>query len=274
MLKNRLSDIINDFQENKLRIGFNVIDCHVHPFDVMGVVEEKISNNVDNIDYTKPGISEILGYGYTCDVLTSICTKYFDRFSTNSISWTYRNSNVLRLKNEMSASCVDKSVLLPIEPWSSFDHIYDMYQGKQEFILFGSIDLHLDFKEIEKKLFDMLSKKIKGLKLHPNLQDFYPTPEHNDSLLSDKLNLVYDFASQNQLPILIHVGKSFFQRPVLGKYSGRFRSREKAVLENFIDSEMKINILETGCARRPQKPVRTAYLLIMSRQQQDGARCR
>ena len=239
-----------------LKKDFNleVIDTHLHPFDVMGVVpfseyehiEDRnllrIKNENRNYDAEKilnPNILERFDYG---SILLSIAKMYSvffpDSFSKDIIS-LYGFTGNKRLFDEMDMSLVDKSVFLPVEPWSMTDDVANCFDIKNNFIL-GSFDIHnTSIEDIYEKV-DYYVKKynIIGIKLHPNLQDFYPQPSHNISTISDKLKLIYSLCDEYNLYLLFHCGISYFSNSYNSLYDKNYgRSKNKALLSNFIDSD-------------------------------------
>ena len=106
---------------------------------------------------------------------------------------------------QMKRANVDKSVLYGMYApilYSSNEYIAGICkQYPDHFIGFASVDLNSDnpAKMLEKAVIDL---GLKGLKLHPPLQDFHP--------LEDKMWPVYEKAAALGIPVVFHVGSTPF----------------------------------------------------------------
>jgi predicted TIM-barrel fold metal-dependent hydrolase len=145
----------------------------------------------------------------------------------------------------MDKSLIDSIVFLPVEPWTPTKKVYENL-NHERFILLGSFDIHnWDINKIRKKLKIYLEKyRIKGIKLHPNLQGFKPRPSDNDEKIKQKLKTIYRFAEKNNLYLLFHGGISFYTKEKNKKFKNYPRSTNYAVIENFFDNKGKCEILE------------------------------
>lgn len=119
--------------------------------------------------------------------------------------------------NQMKCAGLDKLTLLPQDYTSScgdkvvsndeIKKIVDMAPDK--FIGFASVDPFSKngCEELERAFTDL---KLKGLKLHPSKQFFYPTDK--------KLDPIYDICERYDKPIIFHSGLSW-EPDTLAKYS-------------------------------------------------------
>ncbi len=76
------------------------------------------------------------------------------------------------------------------------DFIAEYARKNEIFIGFGTI--HKDFPDIEKELKRVKELGLKGLKLHPDFQNF--------KINQPEMDVIYQCASDLQLPILMHMG--------------------------------------------------------------------
>ncbi|MCL5070506.1 MAG: amidohydrolase family protein [Actinobacteria bacterium] len=107
------------------------------------------------------------------------------------------------LIKDMDENKVEKSIVLPLIKENEFEGIND-YMGKiqkkwsERIICFGTINpknITLSLREL-KKIKQKL--ELKGIKLHPTIQEFYPNDE--------RLFKIYELAEKLGLPILFHSG--------------------------------------------------------------------
>jgi predicted TIM-barrel fold metal-dependent hydrolase len=145
----------------------------------------------------------------------------------------------------MRNSLVDKAILLPIEPWCRTKNIIANYNSKSFFHLI-SVDIYdIEIDDLISHLENLLkASSVIGIKLHPNLQNFFPIPSMNNYEIEKKLELIYHFASTNKLFILFHAGLSFFQKEVFSGAKVIARAHSKALLRNFINRDGRIEIIE------------------------------
>lgn len=247
MCKSSLIRLMNELYQIKLKQSFGILDCHVHPFDVMGVKTDLNSglNHLTKSDFLRPQLSELLNYNLLSNKLTDIFTNYFPKFTSKFIDQIYSYSGIRRILAELDSALVDRCILLPIEPWVKVADVYAKFNMNNRFIIFGSFDLNESLEMIERKSAILINEyHISGIKLHPNLQNFFPNPENNDTILKDKIDYIYRFSEENNLPILFHCGTSFYQNLIDPIFKGQTRSRSKALLSNFCDSNGIIEFLE------------------------------
>jgi len=118
---------------------------------------------------------------------------------------------------QMDVAGIQRAVLLPIDCSTtrgckifSNEDIAKLCRENERFIGFASVDPHKQnaSKELNYAIKEL---KLKGLKLDPGLQQFYP----NDKKCAYPL---YEAASQLKIPVIIHAGLSWESKAMI-KYS-------------------------------------------------------
>lgn len=126
--------------------------------------------------------------------------------ATNSISTFYNipmayNGSVEKLlesgkKINVEHYIVHSTATKPAQVTHINDFIISQCQQHKCFVGFGTV--HPDFQENIEEIDRIFNSGIKGIKLHPDFQEFkFDTPKMND---------VYDYLSQKEMPILVHAG--------------------------------------------------------------------
>ena len=83
MTKEAVIKILGKLQVLKKKTGIEIVDTHVHPGDVMGVVhylETKFGNHHLSMDYLEPGILEKFNYSKFEKFGSRIAFKIFPGF--------------------------------------------------------------------------------------------------------------------------------------------------------------------------------------------------
>ena len=246
MTKNTVVEILTKLKKFKEETGLKIVDSHVHPLDVMGIVPaEEMTEECRHEDYLKPGILERFNYGKFEKISSRIYFKFFQNSVYSIVGNTYNKLNKHRILEEMEVSLTDKSVLLPVEPWALTKSVGDKYAKDSRFFVLGSVDIRsIEESKIETTIKSFVDNyRIVGLKLHPNLQNFKPQPSDNDPTVAVKLRILYETASRYNLYLLFHGGISNFTKKVNSKYDDKARSKTNALLENFCDEEGHSEIL-------------------------------
>ncbi|MEK7664751.1 MAG: amidohydrolase family protein [Patescibacteria group bacterium] len=247
MNKQKVVSIISKIAEIKKNTGIKITDTHIHPLDVMGVVHyADIKNEYVKNDYFDPGILEKLNYSNISKIGSRLFLKLFPEEVNNIIKETYIKITEKRILDEMDNALIDDSVMLPIEPWLSTKISRNNFLSNRLSVL-GSIDIHkIKLEDVDSFLKNLIIKyRIKGIKFHPNLQNFKPQPNHNPPELAEKLHKIYKFAEREHLYLLFHGGISFYTDFTDSKYQRNiFRSRTNAVLKNFCDNNGKSELFE------------------------------
>jgi len=261
-----LFSILDDLKRNR---GLIIHDTHVHPLDVMGLVkgdEYNIGhNNLAGVDFSRSTLPEILKQGSLANLLLRLAFRFFPSTVKKSVAGLYANSGPERILREMDFNDVDKAVLVPIEPWARTKNIFKQFNHAR-FILFGSIDIHrISLDNLDKELdYQVNHYQIEGIKLHPNLQGFFPQPSKNTPETREKLKLIYRFAERNGLPILFHGGLTNFTDYLATnsdidtqelKGVARLRRARNSLLEEFCQPDGRSEIFENY-----QMPVIIAHL--------------
>ncbi len=124
------------------------------------------------------------------------------------------------LKNEMEAAGIEISIIQsvatsPKQVCSINNFIADEVKTNTCFLGLGT--LHPDSENIEKDVDEIVSLGLKGVKLHPDIQNFKVDDE--------RCLKIYECCEQKKLPILIHTGDH--------RYDNSNPNRLKKVLEMY-----------------------------------------
>nr|MDO8132853.1 amidohydrolase family protein [Candidatus Njordarchaeum guaymaensis] len=140
---------------------------------------------------------------------------------TKAVRKVFNLQNALQpletFKKQMEVAGIAKSVLLPIDCSTAHDckifsneQIADLARDNDFFIGFASVDPHK--REAPEQLTKaVVGLGLKGLKLDPSLQQFYP----NDK---EKAYPVFKEASRLKIPVVIHAGMTW-ESDAMMKYS-------------------------------------------------------
>jgi len=161
-----------------------MIDLHTHPVLIKEVVEQS-------------------------EKLTKAVRKVFNLQNTLQPLETF--------KKQMEVAGIERSVLLPIDCSTAHDckifsneQIADLVREHEFFIGFASVDPHKR-DAAEQLVKAVVGLGLKGLKLDPSLQQFYP----NDK---EKAYPVFKEASRLKIPVVIHAGMTW-EADAMMKYS-------------------------------------------------------
>ena len=249
MTKQAVVNILTEVRKLKEKSGLTIVDSHIHPLDVMGVVHySETRSDCPDQDYLQPGILEKFNYNKIEKLGSRAYFKLHPRGVEGIIEKTYQHVNVDRMIKEMEASLTDKGVLLSLDPWAPTETVGKKYSHDSRFLILGSIDVNeIDVSEIEKKILSYIqSYNIVGLKFHPNLQNFKPQPSHNNPLIGERLHKIYDVAARNNLYLLFHGGISNFTKKINKRYEVSERSRHNALLKNFVNKDGTSELFSYG----------------------------
>jgi predicted TIM-barrel fold metal-dependent hydrolase len=247
MVERNVIQIINKVNELKKQLHFEIIDSHVHPYDVMGVVhysETIQSSHINN--YLRPGLLELFNYGRIEKLGSQIYFKFFQKSIFSTIQSIYKGIDSRRILDEMNVSLVDKTVLLPLEPWVPTEFVCEKFKNNDQFYKLASIDVHaIEVHRIEPLIVSYIDKfNIIGIKLHPNLQNFKPIPRQNPLEIQKKLEKIYEVATKNKLYLLFHGGISNYTKDINSKYDLIKRSKTNALLHNFCDLQGRSELFD------------------------------
>jgi len=236
--------LIKSISQLKRVHGFEIVDSHVHPLDVMGILDrdaydfDKVINSFDHKYYTSPTAIEIFRYGRVANLLSQQFCNFFPNKINNELANSFHGISEERLLKEMDIAGVDRCALIPIEPWSETTQLCENFRNDRFFRL-ASLDVHsIPIEAIEPALKEYKQKyKVVGIKMHPNLQNFYPQPSNNETEVKEKLLKIYRLLGEMKLYLVIHGGKSFFTKRLNPTFKGKVRSRFNALLENYITED-------------------------------------
>ncbi len=120
--KNDITDqFLSYINKLKHRHDLKIVDTHVHPFDVMGIVHYENDRCPPENDYTddylRPTLMEKLESGKAANALVKIAHRLFPRAVISEIESLYGKRKGNRVLDEMECALVDSAVLVPVEPW-------------------------------------------------------------------------------------------------------------------------------------------------------------
>ena len=249
MTKQAVVNILTEVRKLKEKSSLTVVDSHIHPLDVMGVVHySETRSNCPDQDYLQSGILEKFNYNKIEKLGSRAYFKLYPRGIEKIIGKTYQHVNADRMIKEMETSLTDKGVLLSLDPWAPTETVGKKYSHDSRFLILGSIDVNkIDVSEIEKKILSYIkSYHIVGLKFHPNLQNFKPQPSHNNPLVAERLHKIYNVATKNNLYLLFHGGTTNFTKKINKSYEVVGRSRHNALLKNFVNKDGTSELFSYG----------------------------
>lgn len=245
-MRHQVEEFISRVKNLKKERGFKVIDAHCHSHDVMGVVH--YSDDVYNNDLKEarwlPSFGDRLRFSFFGNLVSNGVMQFVPQVARADILSTFSKKNLNILGQELDSQGLDNIVLLSLYPWVDPYTVKKTYDNSR-FLLLGSVDLH---KIKENDIAPEIRKQKKelgivGIKLHPNLQDFFPQPSYNSPELASKLEAIYKTAEEEGLYLLFHGGTSSFTKKINPKYQEYSRSRTKGILNHFIDSQGNSELL-------------------------------
>lgn len=246
--------------------GLQVIDTHVHPLEVMNVLsKENYRQEGDNLwqlttnkqtytatknTYTQTDFIAGLKHNSWANKLTRFAFTCLPATVTKTIRNSYSYIGIERLVDEMETCLIQKNVLLAVAPFNTIDEIYALHHSSDRFYYVGSVDVHqINPDAIEKEIIRQINAfNIIGIKLHPNLQGFFPIPAANDKLVEERLRTLYKAAEKYGLYVLLHGGKSNLiqTKYQLSKYPyiQKLAGGKYGIMENYCDEKGRSPLLE------------------------------
>jgi predicted TIM-barrel fold metal-dependent hydrolase len=210
----------------KRRCQLRVVDSHVHATDVLNVIDLRSYRRSGSIwalgeqtyrpdDLEKIDLLASLEHNRWQQALERVAFRLLPGVVNSAIRHSYAFIGEQRIRDELSASGVDAVVLLTLAPVGAIDEVHPFYGAADHLHYLGSIDLHaIDADEVAPELQRQQEAfGILGIKLHPNLQGFYPDPDHNPPPLGERLHRVYSAAEKLGLYVLLHAGASLLLHP-------------------------------------------------------------
>jgi len=252
--KKRLAeDFLPYVQELKQKFGLRIVETHVHPFDVIGVVHYADYHEVSPGEFVYKkfigqrgvrGKSDLIGWLSRFDYnkyafsVFNFALQVIPGYESFDLRHAFSRTGVKRLLEEMDRALVDEAVLLPVEPWLPTDIVQKSF-SHQRLRLLGSVDIHnIQVQEIKNTIKHFVDDYgIIGLKMHPNMQSFLPQPSQNPSDLAEKLRLIYQAAEEYGLYLLFHGGPSGLARKLDEKYGNFPQKSRYGLLINYCDED-------------------------------------
>lgn len=236
-----------------------IVETHIHPFDVIGVVHYADYQEVSPGEYVHKKFvkkrsgwdrSDFIGwlskfdynkYAFSFFNFALQAIPGYERFD---LQHAFSRTGVKRLTEEMDEALVDEVVLLPVEPWLPTDVVQKAFPH-QRLKLLGSVDIHhTPAHEIQGTVRHYVDDYgVAGIKLHPNMQSFYPQPSRNPNDIAEKLRLIYKMAEECGLYLLFHGGPSGLARKLDAKYGGLPQKGRCGLLINFCDEDGRSELL-------------------------------
>lgn len=217
----RINNIFRELSQKHI-----FFDTHIHPFDVLGCCDSSTKKNKNT---HTPTLLERMQFGRFALGLLEFLFKFVPAYMHSEIKKPFGDA-VAVLRAEMKKAGITKMVLVPVLPYVSTQKIFDTFSNSE--ILLGTVDIHKwSLEEIEDKIVEQIQKYgIRGIKLHPNIQGFFPLPNQNSIVVGEKLKKVYQVINQQKLYVLIHAGFSFV------KNGTNFKKVSFAHIANFVNT--------------------------------------
>ncbi len=206
--------------------NLEITDTHTHPLEVMNCLDLESFRPADmdlwefpsngkpyeavKEGYLDGGFVTNLNHNRADTILSKFAFSFLPSEVERSIKDSYAFIGGKRILDEMNASRIRKSILLAVSPFNRIDDIFRLYGQSYRWDFLGSLDIHgIDGKSIEEEIERQKREfHICGIKMHPNLQGFYPYPEDNPDEIAGKLDILYRTAEKRGLYILLHGGRS------------------------------------------------------------------
>jgi len=221
-------EVFKKFLELKNKTGVTFYDTHVHPMEVFGI-EDKQQKDRSSENIYDPSLLEKLKYSNFSLSILRLLFCLTPQYIRGEISKKFIHTNQDFLLRELELAGINKAILLPVYPYAKPEKIYNDFKS-EKFIHLGSLNLDLNASEIKQSLQQQIDKySIVGLKLHPNIQNFYPIPELNDVYTREKLEKAVAVAKDKSLYLLFHGGLSFAPE------KNGFVKKEYALIDNFLN---------------------------------------
>ncbi len=216
--------LLNRFKEIRSRSGLTFFDTHIHTHEVLGVMGKagSFSRNYS------ASLLERLNFNNFSLTILGLLFRITPFYIRSEIRKKFPSSEDSLVRALTDAS-IDKATLVPINPNVSPRSLYEDFSS-EDFVRLGSPDFSLSLESLNQDLEIQLTQySIVGIKLHPNIQSFFPHPGKNADVLREKLDLIYRFAEKHKLYLLIHGGISYVPA------GGGFELREYGTISNFFD---------------------------------------
>lgn len=200
-------ELFSAYYRLKQDTGCRFFDVHTHPEEVLGCQLHEEGGNVSFVK--EPSLLEKMDFNTLARLVLRFLFKYAPSYIKSEIQKRFSKTDKNRLLSEMKKAGIDMGVIVPVEPFVSLDKIREKYKDGH-FMFLGSIDIkNISVGNLESEIKRQMDLGIVGLKLHPNIQGFYPEPSLNDEETARKLLLLYQLISKLSLFVLIHAGISY-----------------------------------------------------------------
>ena len=246
-----LNGFLPYIRDLKHKYGFRIVETHVHPYDVIGVVHYADYSEVRPGEFLHKKYAKrkekkdrlaLVGWLGKADYnkfafsLFNKALQIIPGYENYDLQHAFCRTGVKRLLDEMDESLVDEAVLLPVEPWLPTEHVQKSMSHKRLRLL-GSVDIHrIPLQNIGSTIKHYVDEfGIIGLKLHPNMQSFLPQPSRNPGDIEAKLWTIYRTADDLGLYLHFHGGPSGLARNLDKKYGDLAQMSRNGLLENFCD---------------------------------------
>ena len=228
MNKKGSREVFKKFLELKNKTGATFYDTHVHPMEVFGIEDRQQKGHYNKNIYS-PSLLEKLKYSNFSLSVLRLLFYFTPQYIRGEISKKFVHTDQDFLLRELGLAGINKATLLPVYPYAKPEKIYSDFKS-EKFIHLGSLNLDLSTDEIKQSLQQQIDRySIVGLKLHPNIQNFYPIPELNDVYIREKLEKAISVAKDKSLYLLFHGGLSFAPE------KNSFVKKEYALIDNFLN---------------------------------------
>lgn len=235
---NKEEYLLRYFLSLKHKNDFIVYDSHIHPQEVLGI-QSKVGGLGDKyLLHKPPTLLEKLDFNiFSLNILEKFFF-YFPSYIKKEIRRSFQKEDQNLLLKGMDDAGVDKGVIVPVSPFSTSMSLSRDFSSPR-FIMLGSIDVHeIDILKIEEEIVAQIREySIVGIKLHPNIQKFYPLPEDNNKVIAEKLKHIYFLVNKYRIYVLFHSGISYipskndFDRVDYGVLENFFNEKGKSVFE-------------------------------------------
>lgn len=187
-------------------VGRPYYDTHIHPEEVLGGNKKYVCDSCHHTHV--PSLLERLDFApFSLRILRALFF-YAPKYIISEIRKKYDHDT--DIGKELEKAGIERGVIVPVAPINNCRDFLSRHTSDC-FIPLGSLDIKNIVKEnIQTELqFLVDTHHIKGVKLHPNIQEFYPCPYRNDDELQEKLLVYYKAINELGLYVLIHGGISY-----------------------------------------------------------------
>ncbi len=197
---------------------YKPIDVHVHPtdiiFDSYVYVQDDFNEDVLSLSgsrYSEPQVYPIyLNNREDTSIKNNSSNMFNMQLSSFKIRNAYKSIGAKVLSDQMSLSGIGQSLLLPVAPRTGglehqFDHLLRYYNNCAQYLLSYSFPNEIEDTQISDTLKTVTKRVVlHAVKIHPNITGI----DLNSSLGVDRVEAILNAASAEQLPVIVHGGRS------------------------------------------------------------------